>query len=199
MYIGCLARSHRRRRKRGAGKRQRKSRIPNRISIDDRPKAIALRKQMGHWEGDSMVSSRNTTVLYSLVERRTRLLKLVRVRGRDGKRTAVAIISRLGPLPKTARRTLTMDNGFEHRHHERITAAIDIHCYFCDPYTAWQRGTNENRNGMVRRYFPKGTDFTKLTKAEIDRVESVINNRPMKCLGYKTPLEAAARFVALQA
>jgi IS30 family transposase len=136
-YIGYLARSHRRRRKRGAGKRQRKSRIPNRISIDDRPKAVGLRKQMGHWEGDSMVSSRNTTVLYSLVERRTRLLKLVRVRGRDGKRAAVAIIRRLGPLPKRARRTLTMDNGFEHRHHERITAAIDIHCYFCDPYTAW--------------------------------------------------------------
>jgi IS30 family transposase len=199
VYIGCLARSHRRRRKRGTSKGQRKSRIPNRISIADRPKAVALRKQTGHWEGDSMVSSRNTTVLYSLVERRTRLLKLVRVRGRDGKRTAVAIISRLGPLPKTARRTLTMDNGFEHRHHERITAAIDIHCYFCDPYAAWQRGTNENRNGMVRRYFPKGTDFTKLTKAEIARVESAINNRPMKCLGYRTPLEAAARFVALRA
>ena len=199
VYIDCLARSHRRRRKRGTGKGQRKSRIPNRISIADRPKAVAQRKQMGHWEGDSMVSSRNTTVLYSLVERRTRLVKLVRVRGRDGKRTAAAIIRRLGPLPARARRTLTMDNGFEHRHHERITAAIDIRCYFCDPYAAWQRGTNENRNAMVRRYFPKGTDFARLTRAEIDRVESVLNNRPMKCLGYRTPLEAAARFVALRA
>ena len=154
---------------------------------------------MGHWEGDSLVSSRNTTVLYSLVERRTRFVKLVRVRGRDGKRTAAAIISRLGPLPARARRTLTMDNGFEHRHHERITAAIRIRCYFCDPYAAWQRGTNENRNGMVRRYFPKGTDFARLTQTEIERVESAINNRPMKCLGYRTPLEAAARFVALRA
>jgi IS30 family transposase len=154
---------------------------------------------MGHWEGDSMVSSRNNTILYSLVERRTRLVKLVRVRGRDGKRTAMAVIRRLGPLPKRARRTLTMDNGFEHTRHESITAAIGIRCYFCDPYSAWQRGTNENRNGMVRRYFPKGTDFAKLTKIEIDRIESAINNRPMKCLGYRTPFEAAARFVALRA
>lgn len=145
-----------------------------------------------------MVSSRNSVVLYSLVERRTRLLKLVRVWGRDGKRTATAIISRLGPLPKKGRRTLTMDNGFEHTRHERITAAIGIHCYFCDPYSAWQRGTNENRNGMVRRYFPKGTDFSRLTKAEIGRVESTINNRPMKCLGYRTPLETASRSVALR-
>ena len=198
-YIGYLARSHRRRRHRGTGRGQRKSRIPNRISIADRPQAVALRKQMGHWEGDSLVSSRNTTVLYSLVERRTRLVKLVRVRGRDGKRTAIAIIRRLGPLPKRARRTLTMDNGFEHRHRERITAAIDIRCYFCDPYAAWQRGTNENRNELIRRHFPKGTDFARLTRAEIERAESAINNRPMKCLGYRTPLEAAAHFVALRA
>jgi len=198
-YIGYLARSHRRRRHRGTGKGQRKSRIPNRISIDQRPETVGARKQMGHWEGDSLVSSRNTTVLYSLVERRTRLVKLVRVRGRDGKRTAAAIIRRLGPLPARARRTLTMDNGFEHRCHERITTAIRIRCYFCDPYSAWQRGTNENRNGLIRRYFPKRTDFARLTQTEIERVESAINNRPMKCLGYRTPLEAAARFVALRA
>jgi IS30 family transposase len=145
-----------------------------------------------------MVSSRNSVVLYSLVERKTRLVKLVRVWGRDGKRTAAAIISRLGPLPKKGRRTLTLDNGFEHTRHEWITAAIGILCYFCDPYSAWQRGTNENRNGMVRRYFPKGTDFSRLTRAEIRRVESTINNRPMKCLGYRTPLEAASRSVALR-
>jgi hypothetical protein len=101
-------------------------------------------------------------------------------------------------LPKKGRRTLTTDNGFEHTRHEWITAAIGIHCYFCDPYSAWQRGANENRNGMVRRYFPKGTDFSRLTRAEIRRVELTINNRPMKCLGYRTPLEAASHFVALR-
>jgi IS30 family transposase len=198
-YIRYLRRGHRHRRKRGTGKGQRKSRIPNRISIDDRPIAVSRRKQMGHWEGDSMVSSRNTTVLYSLVERRTRLVRLVRIRGRDGKRTAKAIVKKLRPLPASARRTLTFDNGIEHIGHENVTRAIGTKCYFCDPYSAWQRGTNENRNGLIRYYFPKGTDFARLTRAEIERVESALNNRPMKCLGYKTPLEAAARFVALRA
>jgi IS30 family transposase len=195
-YVGYLRRSHCRRRKRGTGS-GRKSRIPNRISIADRPAAVALRKQMGHWEGDSLVSSRNTTVLYSLVERKTRLLRLVRIRGRDAKRTARAIVRKLRPLPARARRTLTFDNGFEHRQHEQVTRAIGASCYFCDPYSAWQRGTNENRNGLIRYYFPKGTDFARLTQTEITRVERAINNRPMKCLGYRTPLEAAARFVAL--
>jgi IS30 family transposase len=198
-YIKYLHLSHRKRRKRSSTKGPRKSRIPNRISIEERPAAVEGRRQSGHWEGDSMVSSRNSVVLYSLVERRTRLLKLVRVWGRDGKRTAAAIISRLGPLPKKGRRTLTMDNGFEHTRHEWITAAIGIRCYFCAPYAAWQRGTNENRNGMVRRYFPKGTDFSRITRAEIGRVESTINNRPMKCLGYRTPTEAASHSVALRA
>jgi IS30 family transposase len=197
-YIKYLYLSHRKRRQRSSTKGRHKSRIPNRISIDERPAAVESRRQSGHWEGDSMVSSRNSVVLYSLVERRTRLLKLVRVWGRDGKRTAAAIISRLGSLPKKGRRTLTTDNGFEHTRHEWITAAIGIRCYFCDPYSAWQRGTNENRNGMVRRYFPKGTDLSRLTRAEIRRVELTINNQPMKCLGYRTPLEAAARFVALR-
>jgi IS30 family transposase len=197
-YVGYLHRSHRKRRNRGAGSGKRKSRIPNRIPIDARPVAVEARRQSGHWEGDSMVSSRNSVVLYSLVERKTRLLKLARVRGRDGKRTAKAIISRLGPLPKRARRTLTLDNGIEHTRHELVTKAIGIRCYFCDPYSAWQRGTNENRNGMVRRYFPKGTDFSRVTRAEIERVESTINNRPMKCLGFRTPKEAASRSVALR-
>jgi len=197
-YVSYLRRSHRHRRKRGTGT-VRKSRIPNRISIADRPKAVDLRKQMGHWEGDSIVSSRNTTVLYTLVERKTRLVRLVRVRGRDGKRTARAIVKQLGPLPARARRTLTMDNGIEHVGHEQVTLAIGTKCYFCDPYAAWQRGTNENRNELIRDYFPKGTDFARLTQPEITRVESAINNRPMKCLGYRTPQEAAARFVALRA
>jgi transposase, IS30 family len=197
-YIKYLPRSHRRRRKRGTGKPQRKSRIPNRISIVDRPVAVESRTQMGHWEGDSMVSSRNTTVLYTLVERKTRMVRLVRIRGRDGDRTARAIARRLRPLPARARRTLTLDNGIEHTRHEKVTRAIGTKCYFCDPYAAWQRGTNENRNGAIRCYFPKGTDFARLNQAEIERVELAINTRPMKCLGFKTPLEAAARFVALR-
>jgi IS30 family transposase len=197
-YISYLYRSHRRRRKRGTGN-GRKSRIPNRISIAERPAAVAVRSDIGHWEGDSLVSSRNTTMLYSLVERRTRMVLLARVRGHDGRRTARAIIRKLDPLPAEVRQTLTLDNGFEHSRHEDVTRTINIKCYFCDPYAAWQRGTNENRNGLIRHYFPKGTDFARLTRAEIKRVELAINSRPMKCLGYRTPLEAAAPFVALRA
>ena len=198
-YIRCLLRSHRRRRKRSTGKGLRKSRIPNRISISERPAAVATREEHGHWEGDSLVSSRNSTVLYSLVERKTRMVLLTRVRGRDGKRTAKAMIRKLRPLPTQARQTLTMDNGLEHSRHEDVTRALGIRCFFCDPYSAWQRPTNENRNGLIRHYFPKGTDFARLTRAEIARVELAINSRPMKCLGYRTPLEAAAHFVALHA
>lgn len=197
--IHCLYRSHRRRRKRSTCKGLRKSRIPNRISIAERPAAVVTREEHGHWEGDSLVSSRNSTMLYSLVERKTRMVLITRVRGRDGKRTARAVIRRLRPLPATARQTLTLDNGFEHFRHEDITRAIGIKCYFCDPYSAWQRPTNENRNGLIRHYFPKRTDFARLTQAEIARVELAINSRPMKCLGYRTPLEAAAQFVALRA
>jgi IS30 family transposase len=198
VYARCLRRHHRRRRKRGTGKAQRKSRIPNRVSIAERPAEVASRQQVGHWEGDSLVSSRNTTVLYSLVERKTRLVKLTRIRGRDGKRTAAAIVRRLETLPEAARRTLTLDNGFEHTGHEQITQALGTRCYFCEPYSAWQRATNENRNELIRHFFPKGTDFARLTQTEIERVELAINTRPMKCLGYSTPLEAAAPFVALR-
>jgi len=197
-YIRYLHRRHRKRRNRSSSSRQRKTIIPNRIAIDARPLAVEDRRQPGHWEGDSIVSSHNSVGLYSLVERKTRLVKLVRVWGRDGKRTAAAIVNRLGPLPKQGRRTLTLDNGIEHTRHEWITAAIGIRCYFCAPYSSWQRGSNENRNGMVRRYFPKGTDFSRLTRAEIRRVESSINNRPMQCLGFRTPREVASRSVALR-
>jgi IS30 family transposase len=93
---------------------------------------------------------------------------------------------------------LTLDNGSEHVLHERITRAIGIRCYFCEPYRAWERATNEQRNGLIRWYFPKGTDFARLRKADVLQVESAINNRPMKCLGFKTPLEIAAQFGALR-
>ena len=196
-YIKCLPRSHRRRRKRGTGKAQRKSRIPDRMPITDRSAVVETGRQVGHREGDSMVSSRNTTVLYLLVERKTRLVKLVRIRGRDGKKTAAAITRKLRPLPERARRTPTLDNGIEHVGHENVTQALGTRCYFCEPYSAWQRGTNENSSGIVRRYFPEGTDFAGLTQVETERVELTTNARPMKCLAFNTPPEAA-RFAALR-
>ena len=196
--IGFLRRHHCHRRNRRSGRRSRNIHIPNRISIHDRPVRVATRHQFGHWEGDSLLSSRSSTTLYSLIERKTRLLRLTRIWGRDGDRTAAAVIQQLGSRPRTARRTLTLDTGFEHFRHERITSMIGIRCYFCDPYSAWQRGTNEHVNGLIRWYLPKGTDFRKLTRADIEQVEYTLNSRPMKCLDFKTPLEAAAQLVALR-
>ena len=95
-------------------------------------------------------------------------------------------------MPEKAIRTLTLDNGSENAQHEAITKAMDMQCYFARPYASWQRGSNEQVNGMVRRYFPKGTDFSKITDEQVAWVESRINNRPRKCLGYKTPAEVAA-------
>lgn len=196
--ISYLRRAHRRRRNRSKNRKSRNVRIPNRISIDERPPVVARRHQFGHWEGDCMVSSRSRVALCSLVERKSRLLKLVRIRHRGAEEVHRAVINRLGWLPRPARKTLTLDNASEHVCHEQITEDIGTKCYFCDPYSAWQRATNENTNGLIRWYFPKGTDFARLTQAEIERVELALNTRPRKCLGFKTPLEVAAPFVALQ-
>ena len=196
--IRCLRRAHRRRRTRHIGRQSHNTRIPNRISIHERSAAIATRAEFGHWEGDSLVSRRSRAALCSLVERKSRYLKLTRVRRRGAKETYGAIVQCLGPLPELARQTLTLDNASEHVCHEWVTRTLGIRCYFCDPYSSWQRATNENTNGLIRWYFPKRTDFGRITQAEIERVELAINSRPKKCLDYRTPLEVAAPFVALQ-
>jgi len=195
--IGCLVRGHRKRKKKRIGRKERKTKIPNRIPIEERPLSADNRSWFGHWEGDSMVSRKSLAALNSLVERKSRLLLLTRLKRKTARQTSDAVIERLGLLPKGARRTLTLDNGSENSRHEDITEAIGTRCYFARPYASWQRGSNEQVNGLIRRYFPKGTDFGKVTDEQVARVESIINNRPRKCLGYKTPLEVASASVAL--
>lgn len=196
--IGCLVRGHRKRKAKGIGRKERKTKIPNRIAIEARPKSVETRYHFGHWEGDSIVSRKSLPVLNSLVERKSRYLLLTKLERKMAELTADAVIQRLQKFPKKATRSLTMDNGTENAQHEAITEAIGIQCYFARPYASWQRGTNESVNGLVRRYFPKGTDFSKITDEQVAKVESLINNRPRKCLGYKTPLEVASAFVALR-
>ncbi len=190
--IGQLVRGHRKRKKKGIGRKERKIRIPNRIPIEERPVSADNRSRYGHWEGDSLVSRKSLAALNSLVERKSRYLFLTRLGRKSSAQTRDAVISRLQNLPEKARRTLTVDNGTENARHEEITGAIGTRCYFARPYASWQRGSNEQVNGMVRRYFPKGTDFGKITDKQVAWVESKINNRPRKCLGYKTPSEVAA-------
>lgn len=196
--IGLLRRAHRLRTPKGLGRKSHKTKIPNRISIDQRPKTVQARKRIGHWEGDSLVSRKSLVALNSLVERKTRLLMLTKLPRKSASDTVAAVVNRLKTLPPEARRTLTMDNGTENAGHEKMTANIGIKCYFAHPYASCERGTNENTNGLIRWYLPKGTDFNTITEKQIAQIESSLNNRPRKCLGYKTPLEAASMFVALQ-
>jgi len=196
--IHCLRRAHRRRTPRGISRRERKTKIPNRIPIEDRPTEVESRQTFGHWEGDRLVSRKSRTALNSLVERQTRLVYLTRLSRKTAEATRQAVILRLGSLPPTARRTLTLDNGTENTLHQEITAAIDLDCYFAHPYASWERGTCENTNGLVRWYLPKGTDFSTISDEQIAQIEFLLNSRPRKCLGFKTPIEVATSCVALQ-
>ena len=196
--IQCLRRSHRKRKSKGVCRKVRKTKIPNRISIDQRPVAVETRLEAGHWESDSLVSRKSHAALNSLVERKSRLLRLTKLNRKTAAATREVIVERLKDLPSEARKTVTMDNGTENAEHQEITAAIGIECYFAHPYASWERGTNENINGLIRWYLPKGTDFNTITNEQIAKIESLINNRPKKCLDYKTPLEVASQFVALR-
>jgi len=193
-----LRRAHQRRKLKGIGRKVRKTKIPNRIPIEARPKAVDSRRSYGHWEGDTMESQKSPPVLNSLTERKSRVLFLTKLERKVAAETKRALVERLGRLPAELRKTITLDNGTENTLHEEITAEIGAKCYFAKPYASWQRGTNEQTNGMVRWYLPKGTDFRNITEEQVAEVESRINNRPRKCLKYRTPLEVFNRVVALR-
>jgi len=195
VHLRC---KHPRRWKKRMGRRCRNPKIINRISIEERPPSVETRHQFGHWEGDTIVSMKNTGTLSCLVERKSRLLLLTKLHKRTSDNVSKAIISRLCSFPQHARRTLTLDNGSENAGHENITESINVKCFFAHPYASWERGTNENTNGLIRWYMPKGTDFSKIPAEQIALIESLINNRPRKCLGYKTPIEVASSCVALR-
>ncbi len=177
------------RRKKEKGRKQKKSTIPNKISINDRPQEINERKIIGNWESDSIVSRESSTALNTLVERVTTLIFITKLNNKTAEETKRAQIIKLGALPLVLRKSVTADNGTEHTRHEEVTETIGTLFYFANPYHSWERGINENANGLVRRFFPKGTDFSKVTNKEIQRVEDLLNNRPRKRLGFRTPLE----------
>src|SRR5512146_710090 len=193
-----LRRAHKKRKNKGIGRKVRKTKIPNRIPIDARPKSVEKRRHYGHWEGDSLISRKSKVALNTLVERMSRIVLITKLPRKGAAETNKAIISRLKKLPAKGRQTLTLDNGTENAKHEQLSAKLGIKCYFAHPYASWERGTNENINGLIRWYLPKGTDFSKIDKEQITQIEFLLNSRPRKCLGYKTPLEAAASSVALR-
>lgn len=185
-----LRRAHRLRRKKNGRKHHQNIGIPNRVDISKRPEIVEKRKQFGHWEGDNVVYNRHRRTLSTSVERKTRKVIISKPRNLTAKEKSRIIVNRFKVLPEQARRTMTYDNGREAAAHKIVTDKIGMKFYFAKTYSSWQRGTNENRNGLVRFYLPHNTDLDKISYGRIKRVENLINNRPMKCLNYQTPNEA---------
>jgi transposase, IS30 family len=183
-----LKRRHKLRQKKGERKYQRLTR-PDGMSIDDRPKEVERRRVPGHWEGDSVVSRKSTVGLNTLVERTTGLVFISRIANGTAQETSASVCRRLGALLPHLRKSLTLDNGSENAGHRTIRNVLGTMVYYAHPYHSWERGTNENTNGLIRWYFPKGTDFATITDDAIAQVEWALNNRPRKRLGWRTPLE----------
>lgn len=192
-----LKRRHKRRGQHGMRGVQRVLK-PKGRSIEDRPKSVELRKQLGHWEGDSIESLAHRPGLNTLVERKSGLVFISKLSARTAIVTSDAVIARLSTLPPRLRRTLTVDNGSENQDWERLEQELELDCFHAHSYCSGERGTNENTNGLVRWYYPKRTDFATISETDIRAVEESLNNRPRKRLGWKTPLEVFNASVALQ-
>ncbi len=175
---------------------QERGRIRNAVSIRDRPVAIEARATVGHWEGDLIAGARNTHVA-TLVERRSRFTVLVQVAGKDSASVIQALVRQVSQLPEELMASLTWDRGMELAEHEAFSARTGVPVYFCDPQSPWQRGSNENTNGLLRQYFPYGTDLSVFTQAKLDVIAQKLNDRPRKALGYSTPSMQFVRTVAV--
>ena len=160
------------------------------ISIEERPAEVAERTVPGHWEGDLILGAGNRTALGTLVERTTRTVLLVPLRAKDAASVRRAFERRLRAVPRQMKLSLTYDQGKEMAEHELFAANTRMKVYFAHPHSPWERGTNENTNGLIRQYFPKGTDFSKVSRYRIRKVQDELNGRPRKTLGWKTPFEA---------
>lgn len=172
----------------------RRQRIQDIISISERPKEAANRIIPGHWEGDLIVGKNHASAIGTLVERTTRLTLLIPLAAKDALSVSKSFAQAFKRIPSKFKKSLTYDRGMEMSQHKLFTKKTKVQVYFADPYSPWQRGTNENTNGLIRQYFPKGTDFRNVSSYEIKKAESRLNSRPRKVLDYYTPSE---KFYAL--
>ncbi len=184
-----------RRSKRATTKGQPRGQIVDAVSIADRPSSVEDRAIPGHWEGDLLAGAKNTHI-GTLVERTSRYTHLVKVAGKDSNSVVTALIREVQRLPAGLMASLTWDRGREMAQHHRFSVATDVAVYFCDPQSPWQRGTNENTNGLLRQYFPDGTDLSTFTQDDLDRIAQQLNTRPRKTLGFRTPAAILAESVA---
>jgi IS30 family transposase len=184
-----------RRNRRSVGTQERRGRIADAISISERPPEAADRAVPGHWEGDMLAGTKQSNVA-TLVERHSRYVMLVRLPDRDATTVANALARRIQRLPASLKQSLTWDRGHEMAAHKAFTVATDVQVYFCDPRSPWQRGSNENTNGLLRQYLPKGEDVSHFTQRQLDAIALKLNTRPRQTLGWKTPAQAFAAAVA---
>ena len=187
--IQSLPQARPKRRKRGQGKTRRGPSIPNRVGIAQRPAEVDARSRYGDWEGDTVVGANQKAFITTIVERKSLLLRARITPSKQAVEVANAVVDALIDLPTTWVRTITFDNGTEFAQHEQMTAILHTEIYFADPYAAHQRGRNENTNGLLRRFLPKGTDLATITQEHLDHLVELINNRPRKTLGYKSANE----------
>ena len=181
------------RRPRGASESgQGRGQLSDMVMISERPPEVADRAVPGHWEGDLLMGTK-TTAIATLVERQTRYVQLVALpNGFKAEPVRQALVASIQTLPEQLCRSLTWDQGHEMAQHKQLTIDTGVQIYFCDPQSPWQRGSNENTNGLLRQYFPKGRSLKDITQAQLDEVAALLNGRPRKTLGFMTPAETLA-------
>ena len=199
--IKHLPQARPKRRKRGQGKSRRGPSIPNRVGIEERPDEVNERSRFGDWEGDTIVGANQQAFIATLAERRSLLTRMRKTDSKNADEVALAVGDALLDMPTSWVKTITFDNGTEFAKHEKIAQILPVTIYFAAPYSSYQRGTNENTNGLIRRFLPKGTDFRQVTQTCLEHIENLLNNRPRKKLQYRTPNEVfrAQRHLALVA
>jgi IS30 family transposase len=186
-------RCKKKRKKRYGSARSSRGAIPNRVDIDQRPAIVDSRKRTGDWEGDTIIGSHDGgAVIASMVERKSRYTVLAKAKNKTTAAVIDSINARMLPIADLTH-TITLDNGKEFSSHEKMANTLGAKVYFAKPYHSWERGLNENTNGLVRQYFPKRIPFDSMTNNDLQRVARKLNNRPRKCLGYKTPFEVFSR------
>ncbi|WP_456379155.1 IS30 family transposase [Lutibacter sp.] len=177
------------RRRPNVNRRKKGSKIRNQVSIDNRPAHIEFRYEIGHWEGDLVIGKGNKSMIGTLVERKSRFVIIIKLQSKKADEVSKMFSKKLNELHPLFKKSMTYDNGTEMAKHEYITKKTGMDIYFAHPYSSWERGTNENTNGLIRRFHPKGTNFNDISERQLQIIQDKLNSRPRKILGYNTPKE----------